>query len=70
MSLKSREEILQSLTSITYVESTEEGPLSVIPRCPAELFEHLELDSGVTAVSSGQSVSMPDSMKNDNKLVR
>jgi acetoin utilization protein AcuA len=47
LSLKSREEILQSLTSITYVESTEEGPLSVIPRCPAELFEHLELDSGL-----------------------
>ncbi|MFH1867679.1 MAG: hypothetical protein ABH843_01790 [Candidatus Omnitrophota bacterium] len=31
-------------------------------------YSHLKIDSEVTAVSSGMNVSMPDDMKNDNKL--
>ncbi len=47
MTLESQKNVLECAKDVRVFESTDRGVLSIIPRCPPELFAHLELDDGL-----------------------
>jgi len=47
LTLESQKNVLECAKDVRVFESTDRGVLSIIPRCPPELFAHLELDDGL-----------------------